>query len=163
MNPDTIFQEARADGVTMSLSLAGTIKVNGDSPAVNRWVNPIKEHKAALVEILKAESERPPADVRAWRWLIHFADREPLTVSFSPEATHEEVLELYPDTVAAEPIAPDERTVGHLRPDEETTIRNWLVVIGETDPETVVEVLSGCRRDVDVRGYFLRRAGGALA
>ena len=39
-----------------------------------------------------------------YRWLLHFADREPLTVAFSPAATHAEVLDAYPDALAAEPI-----------------------------------------------------------
>ena len=42
----------------------------------------------------------------SFSWLIHFTDREPLTVSFSPEATQAEALAGYPDAVAAEPIAP---------------------------------------------------------
>lgn len=44
----------------------------------------------------------PP--VRATRWLIHYADREPLEVWFSPAADHAEALMGYPDAVAAEPL-----------------------------------------------------------
>ncbi len=40
----------------------------------------------------------------SWRWRLHFADREPMEVAFSPEATHGEVLDFYPDALAAEPI-----------------------------------------------------------
>ena len=39
-----------------------------------------------------------------WRWRIHFADRNPLEVAFSPEATHAEVLDFYPSALAAEPV-----------------------------------------------------------
>jgi hypothetical protein len=56
MTPSAIFQETRADGVTLALSPSGTIKVIGDVLAVNRWADSIKEHKNALVEILKAEA-----------------------------------------------------------------------------------------------------------
>ena len=39
-----------------------------------------------------------------FRWLIHFADREPVEVTFSPMATHNEVLAHWPGAVAAEPM-----------------------------------------------------------
>ncbi len=48
----------------------------------------------------------------SWRWLIHFPDRNPLEVAFSPEASHAEVLDCYPDALAAEPIEPDRRQPG---------------------------------------------------
>ncbi|MHB8788069.1 MAG: hypothetical protein ACYC5W_17790 [Thauera sp.] len=55
----------------------------------------------------------PPTDtappVRATRWLIHFLDREPLEVWFSPAVDHAEALVAYPDAVAAEPL-PEVRT-----------------------------------------------------
>jgi hypothetical protein len=38
-----------------------------------------------------------------YRWLLHFADREPLEVCFSPEASHADVLDAFPEAVAAEP------------------------------------------------------------
>lgn len=41
-------------------------------------------------------------------WLIHFTDREPVYVTYSPEATHAEVLRGYPAAVAAEPVAEPE-------------------------------------------------------
>ena len=37
-------------------------------------------------------------------WLIHFTDRNPLTVTFSPVENHAGALACYPDAVAAEPI-----------------------------------------------------------
>ena len=39
-----------------------------------------------------------------YAWLIHFTDRNPLTVTFSPEVNHAGALALYPDAVAAEPV-----------------------------------------------------------
>lgn len=45
----------------------------------------------------------PP--VRATRWMIHFLDREPLEVWFSPAADHDEALAAYRDAVAAEPLS----------------------------------------------------------
>ena len=54
-------------------------------------------------------SETLPSDtappIRATRWLIHYADREPLEVWFAPAADHDEALAAYKDAVAAEPLA----------------------------------------------------------
>jgi len=49
----------------------------------------------------------PP--VRATRWLLHYADREPMEVWFAPAADHAETLVADPDAVAAEPL-PEVRT-----------------------------------------------------
>ncbi len=60
---------------------------------------------------LSAETE-PITETSAWRWLVHFPDRNPLEVAFSPEASHAEVLDFYPDALAAEPIDPGRRRPG---------------------------------------------------
>ncbi|HRQ35485.1 MAG TPA: hypothetical protein PK361_07730 [Chiayiivirga sp.] len=58
-------------------------------------------------------SETLPSDtappIRATRWLLHYADREPLEVWFAPAADHAEALVADPDAVAAEPL-PEVRT-----------------------------------------------------
>jgi hypothetical protein len=46
----------------------------------------------------------PDTPATSWRWHLHFVDRNPLIVSFSPEASHAEVLEMYPSAIAAEPL-----------------------------------------------------------
>lgn len=93
-------------------------------------------------------------------WLLHFADRNPLEVAFTPAARHVEVLASYPSALAAEPIDPGRRQPGTpLAGDQEAEIRSWLVAIGETDQATIAEALTGCRQDEDVRRYFLGRAG----
>ena len=52
----------------------------------------------------------PPASVteratRAHRWLLHFLDAEPLTVTFDPATTHADAPARYPGALAAEPIS----------------------------------------------------------
>jgi predicted component of type VI protein secretion system len=88
MTPATIIREAQADGVRLALSPTGTIKATGDSAAVNRWLAVIREHKAGIVEVLRAgagdtatirqlsapltaEDERA---IRAWLALIEETD-----------------------------------------------------------------------------------------
>lgn len=101
MTPMAIIRKAKADGVRIALSAAGSIKATGESDAVNRWLSSIREHKAALVETLLAANDDTAT---SFAWLIHFTDRDPLQVSFSPEVTHAEALASYPDAVTAEPI-----------------------------------------------------------
>lgn len=52
MNPAAIIREAAADGVSLALSPAGTIKATGDQAAVSRWLPVLREHKAALLAAL---------------------------------------------------------------------------------------------------------------
>ena len=40
----------------------------------------------------------------------------------------------------------------------EDEILGWLAWIGETDEDVVAEVLTACRRDPEVKDYFLSRA-----
>ncbi|MBX3682511.1 MAG: hypothetical protein KF731_07610 [Thauera sp.] len=53
-------------------------------------------------------SETLPSDtappIRATRWLLHYADREPMEVHFAPAADHDEALAVHPGAVAAEPL-----------------------------------------------------------
>ena len=52
--------------------------------------------------------ETPPTDtappVRASRWLLHYADRDPVVAWFAPAADHDAALVVHPDAVAAEPL-----------------------------------------------------------
>jgi hypothetical protein len=50
-------------------------------------------------------SESETYTVGHFSWLMHFIDRNPLVVTFSPEVSHAGALAFYPDAVAAEPIA----------------------------------------------------------
>ena len=157
MSPATIIREAQADGVSLTLSPAGTIKANGDSAAVNRWLALIREHKAEIVEALKVGTG-DTATASRW-WLIHYPDRDPVEVACCPEATHAEILERHPDAVAAEPFTPTIRQPSApLTASEETAIREWLALIEETDPATIAEVIGQCQRDADARDYFTGRA-----
>jgi len=66
----------------------------------------------------RVEGTAPP--IRATRWLIHFLDREPLEVWFSPAADHAEALVAYKGAVAAEPVPErtDTRTATVIERDE---------------------------------------------
>lgn len=96
------------------------------------------------------------------RWLIHFADRNPMEVAFSPAVSHAEVLAIYPDALAAEPAVEVRQPGGPLTGDHEAIVRAWLAQIGEVDVDVVGDVLERCRQDDDVRQYFLDRAGEGI-
>jgi hypothetical protein len=96
-------------------------------------------------------------------WLIHYPERDPVEVAWYPEATHAEILEKYPDAIAAEPFTPTVRQPSApLTAEEETAIRAWLALIEETDPATIAEVIGRYQRDADARDYFTGRAAMEL-
>ena len=67
MTPSAIVQKAIADGVKLWLSPAGTIKVAGNGPAVERWLPVIRERKPEIMAALAKESFdfSAPADPEA--------------------------------------------------------------------------------------------------
>jgi hypothetical protein len=60
MTPAAIIREAEADGVSLALSSAGTIKAAGDQAAVNRWLPVLREHKLGIVVALASSDPFPP-------------------------------------------------------------------------------------------------------
>lgn len=102
-------------------------------------------------------------ETTSYCWLIHLADREPLTVAFSPAVSHAEVLASYPSALAAEPIEPGRRQPDtRLAGDQEAAIRAWLAQIGESDEAIIDEVLTRCRMDEVARVYYLGRVDEIL-
>lgn len=100
------------------------------------------------------------SEITSWRWLFHFADRNPLEVTFSSVATHTEVLDTYPSALAAEPIEPGRRQPDTLLAgNQEAVVLDWLAQIGETDQEAIAEVLTQCEHAAHARAYYLGRAG----
>ena len=82
MNPSAIIQQAAADGVSLILSPAGTIKATGDGAAVNRWLPVIREHKPGILAELRAANDTahdtlpdPAAEARRQRVLGMLAER----------------------------------------------------------------------------------------
>lgn len=66
------------------------------------------------------KSANDPTAAPATGWLLHYADRDPLEVWFSPALSHAEVLAQHPDAVAAEPVPErtDTRTATVIERDE---------------------------------------------
>lgn len=82
MNPSTIIRKAEADGVKLALSPSGTIKAVGNGEAVNRWLPVIRQHKAELLDELRAANDgayaalhHPAAEARRQRMLTMLRER----------------------------------------------------------------------------------------
>ena len=54
MSTATLIQEARAEGVLLSLTPAGTLKVIGNEVAVHQWVPTLRPHRQALLDALRS-------------------------------------------------------------------------------------------------------------
>ena len=57
MTPVDILEHATAEGVALTLSLAGAITVAGGQPVVDKWLPIIRDHKPELVQVLR-ETEK---------------------------------------------------------------------------------------------------------
>ena len=165
-NPAQLTEVAEVSGVTV------------ETKAATPETLPIKTEvtaKPALTEACTCETPVTPETARGqvgagdmaiasrW-WLIHHVDHNPREVVCYPEATHAEILERYPEAVAAEPFNPMMQTPSApMSADEETAIRTWLALIGEADPATITDVIAQCQRDADARDYFTGRTAAALS
>jgi len=158
MTAATILRDSAAAGVTLYLSAAGTLKALGERAAVALWLTTIRENRADIIALLTETASRKPYGAGSC-WLLHFSDRNPQTVNFSPPATHDQVLASYPSALAADPIEPGGRQPDALLAgDQEAAILAWLAQIGESDQTIIDDVLTLCRHDADARQYFLGRA-----
>jgi len=78
-----------ADLATVTVATPATV-----SPAIRASVATV-----ATVTVASPENHEPAAV-----WLMHFADRNPATVTFAPAVDHAGALAVYPDAIAAEPM-----------------------------------------------------------
>ena len=67
-----------------------------------------RERGRTVASVATVAVANPPEVLAASRWWrLHFPDREPVEVASFPPSTHAEILERYPDAVAAEPFVPE--------------------------------------------------------
>jgi hypothetical protein len=122
LNPATLITQAEEDGVHLALSDTGTLKASGYKARIAKWLPIIRERKVGIVAVLAFAANDPTPDpVPRYGGLVHFTDRDPVYATYSPEATHAEVLRGYPDAVAAEP-ADSAPSIEPAAPKEPVTI-----------------------------------------
>lgn len=59
MNAAATLRQAQADGLTISLTGRGTVKLKGPQSAIDRWTPAIRECKAGLLALLQAAGAAP--------------------------------------------------------------------------------------------------------
>lgn len=74
MNPATMLQQARTDGLKIALTPEGEITARGLQSVVAKWVPILRPHKPAIVALLQAASE-PVAAWDAADWTAYFDER----------------------------------------------------------------------------------------
>lgn len=95
MTPADLLTATEAAGLSLALDATGALRVRGPTGGLAEWTPALREHKAALVELLTPRR----------LWLIRHAGGEVASHSFTPPATLPAVRELYPDALAIEPEA----------------------------------------------------------
>jgi hypothetical protein len=60
--------------------------------------------------------------------------------------------------VATVDVAVKQEPLPELSLDQEASIRAWLALIDETDPDIIAEILNQCHDELGARRYFLKRS-----
>ena len=160
MTPSTLIERARADGVGLMLTPAGTLKLTGEQEKVHRWLGVLRQYKPAIVEALRAETATTtPTTERATTWRIRYADGTERVIAFFPAKTREEVLHAEADAAGAEAHAPRWTSPTTALTDaERAMITDWLRAIGETDPATIAKALAAADAGEEPRRFYLGEA-----
>ena len=187
MNVSALIRDATAAGLTLAATERGTLWVNGDDDAViAHWVPTLKAHKLEILAALKAANdtasqfdaeaiteaheeraaileydgglEREQAEHKAWRILLR--DGTLLTAYYTPPKTRAQVLDAVVNVADLEPVVPPTSPTGELSRQDESDLRAWLALIGETDEAMICTVLEQCAANSNALRYYLARARG---
>ncbi|WP_143121469.1 hypothetical protein [Nitrosospira multiformis] len=102
-------------------------------------------------------SQREAVTSRWWR--IHYQDRKPMEVVYSPLATQAQILEWEPEAIKVEPFEPVRQKPDEpLTVEQEVLVRAWLRHIGETDEDMIRDALDQCNTDAAARRSYLEAA-----
>jgi len=74
MTPAIMIAKAKADGVAVFLTPAGTVRLRGAQPEIAKWTPVLRLHKPAILALLQADSE-PVAVWGASDWGAYFNER----------------------------------------------------------------------------------------
>jgi len=153
MKIDNLFESLYLAGINLDLTTDGNLHYSGDATLVKELLPTIRNHKAEIIAKLNKVNKT------YWCWMLHFAERESIIATFSPEANQREALEWFSDCIAAKPVIPPTLAPSnHMNLQQEASVRSWLEGIWETDQEIINEVLRMCRADAEVLAYYMSRA-----
>lgn len=154
MTPATIIQGAQAEGVRLTLSSAGNIKVIGDGAAVSRWQIVIREHKAAIIEALKVAAGDMATSVNN----AEKRSEQSVVVANSGKPIPEKFKKTPENEVSKEPVRVFDTSDAAIQADIQknlSLIKEWLFSIGEPEEDHYI-VLDKCRNNAEAMVYFLR-------
>lgn len=96
--------------------------------------------RIATVAIATPTEAKTANAATSWGWSLHFADRDPLEAYCNPDATHAEILERYPESLATEPITVPECTRRPPTEAEAEELRALVQAIGGAEKWTADEI-----------------------
>lgn len=133
MNPNVLIENARAEGVSLAATDAGTIKVTGRGEIVRRWQPVLREHKADVLAVLLQAAN----DFRSRRWRVVYPGANAIEVICYPDATRADLRALYP-CAQVEPLPDHSRRAP--TPAEAAEIQSLVSAIAEYEGWAVDEL-----------------------
>ena len=105
MNAAALIGQATAEGVTFTISSAGTIKVCGNKLSVERWIPIISPLKVEILAELRRLELVTSVECggSAWKWEILLPD-ERLILTTNPYSTLKEMADMYPSALSLKPL-----------------------------------------------------------
>ncbi len=109
MNHAAMLEQARTDGLKITLTLEGEITARGPQPAIEQWTPILRLHKPAIVALLKADAE-PVAVWDAGDWQTYFHERAAVAefdgMIPRPPAEHQAYLCCIAEWLCQHPVTP---------------------------------------------------------
>lgn len=159
MNIHHFLNRVSQEGVEVTLSDEGRIKLSGRRSTIEALTPDVREHKAEIVQYLKAggRCQTCAHSLQHDNGMRCKARKDLLPVYGEGNTLRHTPLD---GGLSCKRYAP---SVDHLtaRSRDEAKVLEWLKSIGEDDPVTIGEVIDAVRRDPDALDYFTMRAATA--
>lgn len=165
MSAAEIIESALLEGMSLAITPEGRLHYSGQEEVVTRWLPTLRENKTGiLAELARFNMPAPEAhygmaEIFSRWWRFRYLDGMLKEASYCPPATQAEALIGEPDAITAEAFEPRVlQPNAPLEEIDEAAILAWLGRIGETDEDTILDVLNSCRNNVKARESFIREA-----
>ena len=165
MSAAEIIESAFLEGMSLAITPEGQLHYSGQEKVVARWLPTIRENKTGILAELArcnmpaSEADNGDADISFRWWRFRYLNGMLKEASYCPPATQAEALLGEPDAITAEAFEPRVTQPNtSLEEKDEAAILAWLGRIGETDRDTILDVLNSCRTNAEARESFIREA-----